>query len=292
MRTLTSVAAGRAACRELAARGSLGLVPTMGALHEGHLSLVRAARDGCDGVVATIFVNPLQFGAGEDFEAYPRDAERDAALLAGAGADLALLLEPPDMYPPGFCTNVVQSALGDAFEGAERPGHFTGVLTVVAKLLLLAGATRAYFGRKDYQQTVVVRRMVADLAIPTDIVVCDTVRDADGLARSSRNAYLDADQRRRGLSLSAGLAAVQARFAAGERSVAALEACLADAVERGVGRAPDYAAIVDPDDLSTPPAARPGDMALVAARVGPARLLDNHVLGANIGPFPTGSSKP
>ncbi len=283
-RTLSDVSA---ACEDARRRGSLGFVPTMGALHEGHLSLVHAAREACTTVAVSLFVNPLQFGAGEDFEAYPRDEAGDAERLAEAGADLLLILTPEEMYPPGFTTRVDLTSLVHVFEGAARPGHFSGVCTVVAKLLNLVRPTASFFGRKDYQQTVVVRRMVADLALPGDVVVCDTVRAADGLALSSRNAYLDAAERRQGLGLVNALQHVEALFAGGEDDVTRLEQALRERLQEAVGAAPDYAAIVDPDDLSTPARARPGDVALVAAPVGPARLLDNHVLGARLGPFAT-----
>ncbi len=279
MKTLRQPDAIRAACRAAAATGRLGFVPTMGALHEGHLSLVRRARAECDTVAVSIFVNPLQFGPQEDLDAYPRPEAQDAELLRGARADLLLLLREADMYPAGFATAIRQDGSTALYEGHARPGHFEGVLTVVAKLLNLVAPARAYFGRKDYQQTVVVRRMVTDLDMPTEIVVCDTVRDADGLALSSRNAYLSADERRAGLSLVAALARAEELFEQGERSGPRLAAELRRVLTEGVGREPDYAAVVAPDDLAARDVVQAGDVALVAAPVGPARLLDNHVLG-------------
>jgi len=290
VRTLRSVAEARAACAAAARAGTLGFVPTMGALHAGHLALVRRARAENASVAVSIFVNPLQFDDAGDLARYPRTEEADAALLAEAGCDLLLLLPKEGMYPPGFATRIDQPALTGVLEGAVRPGHFAGVLTVVAKLLALAQPTAAYFGRKDFQQTVLVRRLVADLDLPARIVVCETVRDADGLALSSRNVFLSPPDRARGLSLVAALMAAEAAFEQGQRDGAALESVLRSALA-GTG-APagsvqaDYAAIVDPDDLTRRATARAGDVAVVAARVGPVRLIDNHVLGCKIGPFP------
>jgi len=286
MRVLKRLAEAREACHALGRAGALGFVPTMGALHEGHLSLVRRARAENDAVAVTIFVNPLQFGPGEDFDRYPRQEDADARLLQGAGADLLLLLQRDEMYPPGFATTVSQPALASVLEGAVRPGHFDGVLTVVTKLLGIAGPCRCYLGRKDYQQTVLVRRLVADLELPAEVIVCDTVREPDGLAMSSRNVFLKAEDRRAALSLVHALAACERRFEAGERDAAALRQALRDVLRAELPGEPDYVHIGDPDDLSAVAAARPGDVALLAARVGRTRLIDNHVLGARIGgPF-------
>ncbi|MHC5212054.1 MAG: pantoate--beta-alanine ligase [Planctomycetota bacterium] len=280
MRTLTGLATIREAARAARASGSLGFVPTMGALHEGHLSLVRRARLENDRVAVSVFVNPLQFDERSDFDRYPRVEAQDAELLEAAGADLTLLLSQDEMYPPGFATRVVQdSQLTETLEGAARPGHFTGVLTVVAKLLGISRPDRAYFGRKDFQQTVVVRRMAADLELGTEIVVCGTVRDPDGLAMSSRNAFLSPDERRRGLSLVHALAAAEARYEAGERAGPVLEGLLRATLDRELGGEPDYVAVVDPVDLTPRATVHDGDVMLVAARVGRTRLIDNHVLG-------------
>jgi pantoate--beta-alanine ligase len=286
---LREVAAAADACRTAAHRGSLGFVPTMGALHEGHIALVRRARAENQAVAVSIFVNPLQFDDPADLLRYPRTEAADAALLEAAGCDLLLLLPRDGMYPPGFATRIDQPALTAVLEGAARPGHFAGVLTVVAKLLVLAQPARAYFGRKDFQQTVLVRRLVADLGLPLEVVVCDTVRDADGLALSSRNVFLSPADRQRGLSLVRALAAAEAAFEAGQHAGAALVALLESTVRAGLSGPPDYAALVDPDDLSPRTVARPGDVAVLAARVGPVRLIDNHVLGARIGPLRPGS---
>ena len=285
MRILRGVAESQAACREAARRGSVGCVPTMGALHAGHLSLVARARAENDTVVVTLFVNPLQFDESADFARYPRTEEADARLLLGAGCDLLLVLRQEEMYPPGFATRIDQASLTGVLEGAARPGHFAGVLTVVAKLLAITQPARAYFGRKDFQQTVLVRRLVADLNLPLQVVVCDTLRDKDGLALSSRNVFLSPADRARGLSLAAALAAAEDAFEKGQRDSAALVAVLQSVLSAGLDGAPDYAAVVDPDDLSPRAVARPGDVAVVAARVGPVRLIDNHVLGGRIGPI-------
>lgn len=286
MRVLTLLAEAAAAAARARETGSLGFVPTMGALHEGHLSLVRRAAAENDSVAVSIFVNPLQFGEDEDLQRYPRTPEADAELLSAAGAELVFLLSAEEMYPPGFATRVVQDeTLMTRFEGAARPGHFAGVLTVVAKLFGIVGPCRAYFGRKDFQQTVVVRRMVADLNLPVDVVVCDTVRDPDGLALSSRNAYLDTEQRAQGLALVAALSDAETRFEAGERDGATLAAAMHGILLERLGTEPDYAAVVDPESLAPRDEVRRGDVALVAAPVGPTRLIDNHVLGATMGPF-------
>lgn len=289
MRVLRSLIEIKEVARGAGRRGTLGLVPTMGALHEGHLSLVRAARACCDTVAVTIFVNPLQFGPGEDFERYPRREEDDVALLASAGADLVILLQREQMYPERFATTVSQPELGADYEGVQRLGHFDGVLTVVAKLFGIVGPCKAFFGQKDFQQTVVVRQLAEDLDMPVEVIVCPIVRDADGLALSSRNAYLDAEQRRRGLGLVTALQAAEALFEGGERSSAALEATLDEELRRALGQAPDYAVVVDPSDLSRPAEARAGCMLLVAGRLGSTRLLDNHRLGSPLGPFATGA---
>ncbi|HTE05453.1 MAG TPA: pantoate--beta-alanine ligase [Planctomycetota bacterium] len=288
MRTLTSVAESARACRAAGRAGRLGLVPTMGAIHAGHVSLVARARAASDTVAVSIFVNPLQFHDAQDLARYPRTLEADSALLAAAGADLLLVLAAEDMYPPGFATRVSQRAeLTGVYEGAARPGHFDGVLTVVCKLFGISGPCRAYFGRKDFQQTVVVRRLVADLALDVELVTCDTLREADGLALSSRNVFLGPQDRARGLSLVAALSAVEACFERGERDAAALLAAGAPALSALPG-APDYFDIADPADLSPRRQARTGDVVLLAARVGPVRLIDNHLLGARLGPFSPG----
>ncbi len=253
--------------------GVVGLVPTLGALHEGHAALLRRARAECDAVLATIFVNPLQFGAGEDYARYPRTLADDVARLEAAGADAVYLPEPADLYPPGFSTFVVPEGF-ERYEGARRPGHFRGVATVVAKLWLRARPGRVYFGCKDAQQLALVRRLRADLDLEGEVVACATVREADGLARSSRNRYLDAAERARAAALPRALDGVAARAAAGEAAAEGLCAP-AHAELAGAGLEVEYLALVDAETCA--PLARLDAPALVlaAARAGATRLLDN-----------------
>jgi pantoate--beta-alanine ligase len=282
MRTARTIADVRAELR--AARRAeqvIGLVPTMGALHEGHLSLIRRARGTCDVVVVSLFVNPAQFNAAGDLAAYPRDEDRDAALAAEAGADL--LFAPPleEVYPPGFGTTVHVSRLTETLEGEHRGvSHFDGVTTVVTKLLNMVGPDVAFFGQKDAQQALVVRALVRDLDLPVRIEVCPTVREPDGLALSSRNVHLQGADRERALALHDALAAAEASLGAGERDAEVLRAA-ALAAMRGRGVEPDYLELVHPDDLS--PVARVDGEVLVAvaASVGSTRLIDNTILNAN-----------
>ena len=260
---------------------TVGFVPTMGALHEGHLSLCRASKAVCDRTVASIFVNPLQFGPNEDLARYPRPLERDRALLASVGADALYLPATEEMYPPDARTTVSQTGAADRLCGAFRPGHFAGVATVVAKLFQQVRPDRAFFGRKDYQQTVVLRRMVRDLDFDLDleIRVEPTVREPDGLALSSRNVYLTPDERRRAPAIKAGLDAACAAFAAGVRDPAALAARVRATLDAAGGFELQYAELCDPDDLAPRvDAARPGDVLLVAAFLGRTRLIDNETL--------------
>lgn len=256
--------------------GRIGLVPTMGFLHDGHRSLMDAARAECDLVTVTIFVNPLQFGPNEDLDAYPRDLEGDLALARRAGVDVVFAPTVAEMYPDGQVpTSVRVNGLADQLEGASRPGHFDGVATVVAKLFSIAGACRAYFGEKDYQQLQIVTRMARDLSIPVTVVPCPTVREANGLARSSRNAYLSDEQRHAAAVLKRALDAGVQRIADGERDPARVEAAMAEVVA-GEGQATlDYARVVDAATLETQPSLHGALRLLIAARVGPARLIDN-----------------
>jgi len=269
----------RAATDAARQRGAgVGFVPTMGALHAGHRSLLAAARAENDLVVASVFVNPLQFGPSEDLAAYPRDRGADLAVLAAEGADLAFLPPDEEMWPVPPDVRLAVGSLAQRLEGLVRPGHLDGVATVVAKLLHLVGPSRAYFGQKDAQQLAVVRRMVADLAFPNQIVACPTVREPDGLAVSSRNAYLSPDERRRVTALFRALRAGQAVFEAGERDPAAVEAAARDLLEGAPGVAPDYVALVDPVTFEPVKQAEPGQVLATAARVGRARLIDNVIL--------------
>jgi pantoate--beta-alanine ligase len=253
----------------------------MGALHAGHMSLVDAARaNGAGRIVVSIFVNPMQFGPSEDFGKYPRTLEQDLALCAERGVDLVYTPDVQAMYPPGFQSHVEVERITQRLEGAERPTHFRGVTTVVTKLLHAVGPCIACFGRKDYQQWRVIERMVRDLDIPATIVGCPIAREPDGLAMSSRNRYLDPDQRRRALALHAGLRAADAAYRRGERSVAALEA-LARAPVKESADSLDYVTLADAESLE-PCGERAGSavVLLIAARLGATRLIDNAILGA------------
>lgn len=276
LRTARSVAELRAALEPARRAGRrIGLVPTMGAFHAGHRSLMERAAETCDVVVVSLFVNPTQFGAGEDLSAYPRDEARDAAIAAEAGVDL--LFAPPveEVYPDGFATTVSVGGLTDGLEGAHRPGHFDGVATVVAKLLNMVGPAVAFFGQKDAQQALVIRRLVRDLNLPVRVEVCPTVREADGLAMSSRNVYLGAEDRARAVGLSRALDAAAAAIATGERDAGRV-AATGRAVLAEHGIEAEYFALVSEETLA-PVVTLDGGVVLlaVAARVGPARLIDN-----------------
>jgi pantoate--beta-alanine ligase len=282
VRRLTTVAELRAALAESRRRERrIGLVPTMGAFHGGHLSLMRRARAECDVVVVSLFVNPRQFGPAEDFGGYPRDIERDARLAAAEGVDLLFAPPAEEVYPPGFDTTVAVGALAEPLEGAHRgAGHFHGVTTVVTKLLNMVAPDVAYFGQKDAQQALVVRRLVRDLDLPVEIAVSPTVREPDGLAMSSRNAYLEPPDRERAVALSRALRAAQRAVADGERSSAAVLAAARDAMEH-FGVEPEYLALVDPESLAPLERLDGAALVAVAARVGPARLIDNALIAAN-----------
>jgi pantoate--beta-alanine ligase len=275
---LRTVAALRTALAEARAGGRLiALVPTMGALHEGHRALIARAGDDGHMVVVSIFVNPTQFGPGEDLAAYPRDEARDLDVVADAGAELVFAPGVEEVYPDGFATTVHVGGPSERLEGAARPGHFDGVATVVAKLLLAVRPDRAVFGQKDAQQVAVIRRLVRDLHLDDlDLVVAPTVRAADGLALSSRNAYLGPDERRAAAVLWRALSAASELAAAGERDAARLIAAAEAELATEPACAPEYVAVVDADGFR--PLARVGAapaLICVAARVGPARLIDN-----------------
>jgi pantoate--beta-alanine ligase len=260
------------------ASGSLGFVPTMGYLHEGHLSLVDRALELTGAVAVSVFVNPTQFGPGEDFEAYPRDLERDVALAGERGAALVFAPTAAAMYPGSSTITVDPGPLADRLCGRSRPGHFAGVLTVVLKLLHLLEPDVAVFGGKDFQQSVLVRRMVRELDLPVRVEVAPIVRDADGLAMSSRNAYLTEAGHRIAISLSRGLSRVRQRFAAGERDGAALEALARGTMEEA-GADVEYVEIVDPEELRRVEVVTSDAVCAVAGRVGETRLIDNATLG-------------
>jgi pantoate--beta-alanine ligase len=275
MRTITTIAEMRAA-RPQGKR--IGFVPTMGALHEGHLSLVRAAKQQCAVVVVSVFVNPTQFGPHEDFSKYPRDLARDRELLAREGADIVFAPTTDEMYPPGATTFVTVEGLDARNEGRMRPGHYRGVATIVTKLFQIVQPDAAFFGQKDAGQLALVRKLVADLNIPVEIVGCPTVREADGLAMSSRNAYLSAAERKQALVLHRALQAVEAAHRSGERDAAALTRVAQEVFATEPGVKPDYIEVLDPATLLPATRADGETLVAVAARVGTTRLLDNVVL--------------
>ena len=261
----------------------VGLVPTMGAFHEGHLSLIRRARADCHVVVVSLFVNPAQFGAGEDLGGYPRDEQRDLELAAAEGVDLLFAPAVEEVYPSGFDTRVAVGGLTAVLEGnrAQRGvDHFAGVTTVVTKLFNMAGPQVAYFGQKDAQQALVISKLVRDLDIPVRIEVCPTIRDPDGLALSSRNVYLSAEERERALALSRALRAAEASVAAGELERAAVLAAARTELD-AAGIEPDYLELRSAHDLEPVARVNGSTLLAVAARVGRARLIDNTILGGN-----------
>ena len=269
----------RRACQEARLDGPLALVPTMGYLHEGHCSLIRAARQAAPTVAVTIFVNPAQFGPAEDLGRYPRDLDGDLRKSQVAGASFVFApAGPEEMYPAGFQSYVEPGPLAQPLCGARRPGHFRGVCTVVAKLFALSRAECAFFGEKDFQQLLVIRRMARDLNLGTEVVGRPIVREKDGLALSSRNAYLSPEERLRALGLRRALSEVRARFAAGERDAATLESLAAGVLDRHRLRA-DYAELRDPIELQRPPQVDGSTRLLLAAFAGNTRLIDNGALG-------------
>ena len=278
MRVIKTAAEFREA--ERAAERPLGLVPTMGFLHEGHLSLIRRARADNATAAASVFVNPAQFGANEDLSEYPRDIDGDLEKLRREGIDLVFAPTAAEMYPRGFDTAVEVGALAERLEGARRPGHFRGVATVVCKLLAIARPDNVYFGQKDAQQLLVIRRMNADLNLGANVVAMPTVRDADGLALSSRNARLSADERSSALALYRSLRLAESLYADGARDANAIRALMANALNAAPGVSLDYVSIADAetlaelDEIGDRPA-----LASLAAQVGGARLIDNVVLG-------------
>ena len=258
--------------------GDVGLVPTMGFLHEGHLSLVRAARERDDHVVVSCFVNPTQFGPDEDFERYPRDEERDLALLREERVDAVFSPAVEEMYPPGAATFVEVEGITDVLEGAHRPGHFRGVTTIVSKLLHIVQPNRAYFGRKDAQQLLVVRKMVQDLRLDVEIVDMPTVREPDGLAMSSRNAYLSPEERQAALALSRALACAEELFAAGERDGDRLRSAMSAQIGQEPAARIDYVSVADTETLRELARIDVAALASLAVRIGPVRLIDNVTL--------------
>lgn len=274
--TVSELRAARAA-----AKSPLGLVPTMGALHDGHLSLARQARAECASVAMSIFVNPAQFGPHEDLSRYPRPIERDLQLAESAGVDLVFNPPVEEIYPAGFGTSIDVGDVAKRWEGEHRPGHLRGVATVVTKLFTIVAPQRAYFGQKDFQQLVVVRRLVADLNLPVDVIGCDTVREPDGLALSSRNVYLTEAQRPCATTLHAALQAGRQRVSGGEPRASAVQSTMERVLLDAPALTIDYVAVVDPDTLEPLHLIEPGRTsvhALIAARLGPVRLIDNMAL--------------
>jgi pantoate--beta-alanine ligase len=273
MKTVRTIAEVREALHALPR--PVGLVPTMGALHEGHVSLLEHARSSCATVVMSLFVNPAQFAPTEDLDAYPRDEARDAELARSAGVDLLFAPSRPEIYPQGFATSVVVRGLSEPLEGVSRgPEHFHGVATIVTKLLNIISPQVAYFGQKDAQQALVIKRLVRDLDIPVSVEVCATVREGDGLALSSRNAYLSKAERARAAGLSRALRSAAALIEAGERDGAAAAAAARSELERDQID-PEYLALVDPETLAPVAQIDAPVLIAVAARIGRARLIDN-----------------
>ena len=277
MQVLESIAAFRAARRAMT--GSVGFVPTMGYLHEGHMELARRAREENDHVVASIFVNPAQFGPNEDFERYPRDPERDLAMLKREGVDAVFLPPVAEMYPPGACTFVTVEGLSQKLEGAARPGHFRGVPTVVAKLFNIVQPTRAYFGQKDAQQVVIIQKMAADLGFPLAIVVCPTVREPDGLAMSSRNVYLSTEERREATVLYRSLCLAQEMLQKGERRASVIRQAMTGLIEAEPRGRLDYISLAHPQTLDELDKVEGKALVSLAVFFGKTRLIDNVVLG-------------
>jgi pantoate--beta-alanine ligase len=274
--------------RQARAEGrTIGFVPTMGALHEGHLSLVRAAVADSRPVIASIFVNPTQFGAGEDFQKYPRNLDRDSKALEDAGVNYLFAPDASEIYPPGFRTWVNVEGLSDRLEGKARPGHFRGVATVVLKLLEIVQPHRAFFGRKDAQQARIMRQMARDLHLDSEIVVCPIVREPDGLAMSSRNAYLNPEERRAATILFRALDGARASISSGERDAMRLAASMRETIRREPLADLDYAEVVDADTLEQVTRLRGVCLALLAVRVGKTRLLDNLLIEEHEGEFVT-----
>lgn len=279
MRILKTVEEMQAAARAARLGGlRVGLVPTMGALHEGHLSLVRAAKAQCDAVAVSIFVNPLQFGPREDLARYPRSFERDSEMLAKEDVDFLFAPSTEEMYPPGAVTWVEVEGLSQKLCGGSRPGHFRGVATVVSKLFHIVEPDLAFFGQKDAVQAAIIRRMVRDLNFRIEVVVCPIVREPDGLAMSSRNVYLSPQERQQALALHRSLMEVQKRFDQGERRAAPLIDAGKQALAQEKGARLDYLAIVDPDTLDPVVEIRTPALAAVAAFIGGTRLIDNILL--------------
>ena len=272
------IAAARGAHRRIGSRRQIGLVPTMGALHEGHLSLVRASKASCDFTVVTIFVNPAQFGPGEDLDAYPRDLEADLEALGECGADLVFAPANKEVYRPGHQTWVEVETIAKPLEGACRPTHFRGVATIVLKLFNMVGADAAFFGQKDYQQALLIRRMAADLNVHTEICVCPTVREPDGLAMSSRNAYLGPAARQQAVVLSKSLRLAQELVERGERDARLIADKMREVILEVEDAEIEYIALADPETLQPVDEITGKTLAALAVGIENTRLIDNCLL--------------
>lgn len=278
MKVFHDIESARQAVNESKRSGTVGIVPTMGALHRGHGSLMRASVHQCDSTFATIFLNPTQFAAGEDLSRYPKTLPADLEMCEAIGVTGVLVPEVSDVYPPGFSTSITPPSVASDLEGVCRPQHFGGVATVVLKLFQMLPGTHAFFGKKDYQQWRVIEHMVRDLNVPIEIVGSEIIRDQDGLALSSRNVYLSTEERRRALALSSALMAATNRFAQGERTVSALQDAMTDRLGVDVDEI-EYAVVRDAATLAPIDEITHQSVALVAARVGKTRLIDNCELG-------------
>lgn len=279
MKTIETISEMQQAALSMRAEGkSIGLVPTMGAFHEGHLSLMRAARAANDQVIVSLFVNPAQFGPHEDLDRYPRDLGRDIELAQGEGVDLIFLPSVEEIYPKGFCTQITVTGLSDRLCGEHRPGHFQGVATVVAKLFHITLPQRVYFGLKDFQQTVVIRRMVEDLNLNLEMVTLPTVREPDGLAMSSRNAYLSQEERNAARCLKGSLDLAVQQIEGGERNADTLRGSIRERIGRENGVAIDYVSIADPGTLQEVSTLTGEAVVALAVRIGETRLIDNQLV--------------
>ena len=278
MEIITTVADMKARVAEWKAEGlTVGLTPTMGALHEGHMSLMEAARNACDKVVTSVFVNPIQFGPNEDYDNYPRDLEHDAAIAESKGVDVVFHPSVEEMYPPNYNTYVVMETLTDTLCGAKRPGHFRGVCTVVNKLMNIVQPDMAFFGQKDAQQLAIIKRMVADLNMNVTVVGCPIVREEDGLAKSSRNAYLSAEERTAALCLSRAIFAAQEAIENGERNARAITKLVTDTIEAEPMSRIDYVEVVDLANMQPVETLGEAGLVAIAVYIGSTRLIDNYL---------------
>lgn len=278
MEIITTVADMKARVAEWKAQGlTIGLTPTMGALHEGHMSLMEAARQACDKVVTSVFVNPIQFGPNEDYDNYPRDLEHDAAIAESKGVDVVFNPSVEEMYPPNYNTYVVMETLTDTLCGAKRPGHFRGVCTVVNKLMNIVQPDKAFFGQKDAQQLAIIKRMVADLNMNVTIVGCPIVREEDGLAKSSRNAYLSEEERVAALCLSRAIFAAQEAIENGERNASTISKLVADTIEAEPMSRIDYVEVVDLANMQPVETLGEAGLVAIAVYIGSTRLIDNYL---------------